>query len=133
MSTEFLMDDHCFACGMSNANGLKLRITECGDGVRARIETPEWCQGYNRVVHGGIIATILDELAVWAAFKKGHRSVTAEFNMRIRQSMNVGQTYTALARICNTKHRLIEAESRIIDDKKAPVACAHVKLLKIES
>jgi len=133
MSTEFLMDEHCFACGMSNPNGLKLRITESGDGVRARIEPPKWSQGYSRVVHGGIIATILDELAVWAAFKKGYRSVTAEFNMRIRQSMSIDQTYTALARVCNTKHRLIEAESRIIDDKNVPVAFAHVKLLEIES
>lgn len=133
MSTEFLMDEYCFACGVCNANGLKLQITESGDGVRARIAPPMWSQGYTGVVHGGIIATILDELAVWAAFKKGYRSVTAELSMRIRQSMNIGKTYTAQAKVCSTKHRLIEAESHISDENDKPVAFAHVKLLDIGS
>jgi acyl-coenzyme A thioesterase PaaI-like protein len=133
MSTEFLMNEYCFACGIRNANGLKLRITETAEGVRASVQPPKWSGGYNNVVHGGIIATILDEMAVWAAFKKGYRSVTAELNMRIKQSMSIDRTYTALARVCKTKHRLIEAESRIIDDRNAPVAFAHVKLLVIES
>ncbi|UCF69744.1 MAG: PaaI family thioesterase [candidate division WOR-3 bacterium] len=133
MSTEFLMDEYCFACGPRNENGLKLRIIEADDGVRARIEPPAWSQGYPNVVHGGIIATILDELAVWAAFKKGYRSVTAEFSMRIKGSMNTEKIYTALARVCNIKHRLIEAESEILDNKNARVALAHVKLLRTES
>ncbi|UCD19285.1 MAG: PaaI family thioesterase [candidate division WOR-3 bacterium] len=133
MSTEFLMDEYCFACGARNENGLKLKIIEADDGVRARIVPPAWSQGYANVVHGGIIATILDELAVWAAFKQGYRSVTAEFTMRIKGSMNTKEIYTALARVCNIKHRLIEAESEICDDKNACVAIAHVKLLQIES
>lgn len=131
MSSEFLMDESCFACGMSNDNGLKLDIAEHDDGVMARIEPPEWAQGYNRVVHGGIIATILDELAVWAAFKKGHKSVTGELSMRIRKAMSVDSTYTASARVVKTKHRLIEAESKIVDEGGELIASAVVRLLKV--
>ena len=131
MSSDFWMDKACFACGPENANGLKLSISENAEGVQATINPPPWAQGYHKTVHGGIIATILDELAVWAAFKQGYRSVTGELVMRIRNAMQVDQTYTADAKIINIKHRLIEAESRILDQNHCLVASASVKLLKI--
>jgi uncharacterized protein (TIGR00369 family) len=132
MSIDFFMDDSCFACGQKNENGLKLEIIEKEGGVWAMINPPAWSQGYSRIVHGGVIATILDEMAVWAAFKKGYRTVTAELNMRIRRSMHVDQAYTARARIHKSKHRLVEAESEIMDSQDSQVATARVKLLRVE-
>ena len=131
MSSRFQMDKSCFACGKNNDNGLKLEIAELDDGVQAMIDLPKWTQGYNRVVHGGIIATILDELAVWAAFKKGHKAVTGELSMRIKKAMCVETTYTASAKIVKAKHRLLEAESKIVDDDHELVASAMVRLLTI--
>ena len=131
MNTDRLMDDSCFACGKKNANGLKLDIIERDDGVWATIAPPAWCQGYNRLVHGGLIATILDEMAVWAAFKKGYRTMTAELCMRIKEAMPVDQQYTARSRIQRVKHRLVEADSEIRNRNGAQVAFAHVKLLKV--
>lgn len=131
MSGDFLMDNACFACGPANDNGLKLSISGDAEGVQATINPPTWTQGYHKTVHGGIIATILDELAVWAAFKKGHRSVTGELVMRIKNAMQVDQTYTANAKVVNIKHRLIEAESHILDQNQCLIASASVKLLKV--
>jgi uncharacterized protein (TIGR00369 family) len=131
MNSEFAMDKHCFACGSENANGLKLSISKDAAGVCATINPPPWTQGYTNIVHGGIIATILDELAVWAAFKEGYKSVTGELVMRMKNAMQIGRTYTADARIVNTKHQLIEAESRIVDQNHRLIASATVKLLKI--
>lgn len=125
------MDDACFACGTANKNGLHLDIVEQGGGVQATIEPPPWSAGYRDVVHGGLVATILDELAVWAAFKAGHRSMTAELTVRMKDPMKIGQTYTADARVVRTKHRLIAAESRILDRHRTLIASASVKLLKI--
>lgn len=125
------MDEACFACGPANKNGLHLRIVEGGEGVCATIDPPPWSNGYQNVVHGGLVATILDELAVWAAYKRGYRSVTAELTMRMKDPMKIGQTYVADARVTNVKHRLIAAESRILDRRRALVASATVKLLKI--
>jgi uncharacterized protein (TIGR00369 family) len=127
-----MMDDACFACGKANDNGLKLNISEKDDGVWATIEPPAWSQGYHRLVHGGIIATILDEMAVWAAFKKGYRSVTAQLNMRIKEPMHLEQTYTARAQVRHVKHRLVEAESQITDAQDLMIARAQVKLILIE-
>ena len=64
MNSEFLMDGSCFACGDRNDNGLKLKISECDKGVCATVKLPSWSGGYKNVVHGGIIATILDEMCL---------------------------------------------------------------------
>ena len=131
MSTDFFMDDSCFACGKKNENGLRLEIFEKDDGVWTTIDPPTWSQGYSRIVHGGLIATVLDEMAVWAAFKKGYRTVTAELNMRIKEPMHVDQVYTAKARIHKVKHRLVEADSEIISSQDVQVAFARVRLLRV--
>ena len=132
MSSEFFMDQSCFACGAQNKNGLQLNIIENQTGVQATIDPPQWAQGYKDTVHGGIIATILDELAVWAAFKAGFKSVTAKLSMRIKNAMRTNQTYVAEAKVTNTKHRLIEAESRILDKDEKLIAAATVRLLRVE-
>jgi uncharacterized protein (TIGR00369 family) len=131
MNSEFFMDESCFACGEKNDNGLRLKISECDGGVCATIKPPSWSGGYKNVVHGGIIATILDEMAVWAAFKQGHKSVTGQLNMRIKRPMAVGHTYQAKAIVVNVKHQLIEAKSTIADENRRPVASATVKLLRV--
>jgi uncharacterized protein (TIGR00369 family) len=132
MSSEFFMDRSCFACGPLNQNGLQLRILEHGRGVQTTIDPPQWVQGYQNIVHGGIIATILDELAVWAAFKRGYKSVTAELIMRMKNAMKIDGTYTGEAEVISAKHRLIEAQSRILDREQKLIASATVKLLRIE-
>jgi acyl-coenzyme A thioesterase PaaI-like protein len=125
------MDDFCFACGKSNRNGLRLRIVERGDGVVARIRLPGWAQGYEKIVHGGIVSTILDEMAVWAAYKKGYRSVTGSLNIRIRQAMRVDEEYEAFGTVTAVKYRLIQASARILDKDEQVVALADVKLIRM--
>ncbi len=130
MNTKVLMDDYCFACGKSNENGLRLRILESDDGVRAAFIAPKWAQGYKNVVHGGIISTILDEMAVWAAYKSGYKSVTAELNVRIKQAMKIGREYSAQAKVIAVKHQLVTAASKIVDENNTLIALADVKLIK---
>jgi uncharacterized protein (TIGR00369 family) len=53
----------CFICGLANPIGLKMVFQEDRDKmqVRARLCVPERYQSYPGVVHGGVVATILDE------------------------------------------------------------------------
>lgn len=132
MSTEFLMDEYCFACGRENEHGLKLAIVESDSGVEARIQPPSWTQGYEKVVHGGIVSTILDEMAVWAAYKKGYKSVTAELNVRIKEAMPVNETYIARSHVLSVRHGMIQAESKIVNGNDKLIAFAHVKLMTID-
>lgn len=53
----------CFICGLANPIGLKMVFHEDRENqqVRAELTVPESYRGYPGVVHGGIVATILDE------------------------------------------------------------------------
>lgn len=132
MSSDYIKDDHCFACGRHNANGLHMNVTRIDDGVHALIQMPAWVQSYANIVHGGIIATILDEMAVWAAFHRGYTCVTAELLVRIKKSMDIKGTYSARARVVGSKHTLVTTESSILDEDKHLVACATAKLMKVK-
>ena len=134
MSSDFLMDNNCFACGSDNPNGLKLKIKEKDDHVEAIIEPPLWTQGYHKTVHGGIISTILDEMTVWAAYLQAKlKCLTGELNIRIRTSMYVDQKYIARAKVSQVKHRLVLARAEIVDRNDNLIAEAHAKLMKIGS
>lgn len=132
MSTKFLMDDYCFACGRKNENGLKLKIIETAEGVKTKIILPQWAQGYNKIVHGGIISTILDEMAIWAAYKKGYKSATAELNVHLKKALKVDDEYIAKGRIVDVKHRLIQAQSEVMNRDNEIMASADVKLIRID-
>jgi len=55
----------CFVCGRQNPVGLKLDFYEDPEAreVRAEFVVPAHYQGYPGVVHGGIVAAILDEVS----------------------------------------------------------------------
>jgi uncharacterized protein (TIGR00369 family) len=55
----------CFICGRQNPVGLKIDFYEDAEAkqVRSELTIPEKYQGYPGVVHGGIVAAILDEVS----------------------------------------------------------------------
>jgi uncharacterized protein (TIGR00369 family) len=58
-------DYHCFGCSPHNAIGLQMTFLINGDVLHARWRPQKQFEGYHNVVHGGIQATLLDELAAW--------------------------------------------------------------------
>ncbi|MHC1784784.1 MAG: PaaI family thioesterase [Anaerolineaceae bacterium] len=84
----------CFVCGVENLYGLKMKFYEDeDDGIYSEMVIPERFQGYPGVVHGGIIASMLDEVS-GRAFMTGddHQFfVTAELKIRYRKPVPIGQ------------------------------------------
>ena len=55
---------HCFVCGKENPFGLKLSFYETQPGeVVVEYSVPDQYQGYPGVVHGGVVAAMMDEVA----------------------------------------------------------------------
>lgn len=53
---------NCFVCGLENEHGLHLRFYETADGeVTVETIVPDHFQGYPGIVHGGIVASLVDE------------------------------------------------------------------------
>ncbi len=61
---------NCFGCSPENPIGLRLEFFEDGNEIVSLWEPGEGYQGYHRVLHGGIQATMLDEVASWYVFIK---------------------------------------------------------------
>lgn len=87
---------HCFACGLENPIGLKLKFYQTADDeVTAEFTAPEDYQGYPGILHGGVTATILDE-AVGRAFMgtdpaNSNFMYTAELTIRYKKKVPIGQ------------------------------------------
>ena len=80
-------DGFCIACGPASEFGLRMRFTELPDGsVESRATIPSRFQGWRDVVHGGIVAMLLDEAMAYAAGARGVLGVTGELKMRFPEA-----------------------------------------------
>ncbi len=61
---------HCIGCDPQHPFGLRLRFYETEEGLLCRWKPDEEFQGYPDVLHGGIQATLLDEIAGWLVYIK---------------------------------------------------------------
>ena len=61
---------HCFGCCPDNPLGLKMEFYEDGDEIISYWHPSEHYQGWVGVMHGGILSTIIDEIAGWVVLRK---------------------------------------------------------------
>lgn len=97
---------HCFVCGIENPVGLHLKFYETKAGeVTAEITVPEQYQGYPGVVHGGIVASMLDEITGRAAMEGDawRFMVTAKLDLRYRSPVPIAQTLILVGRLVNRR------------------------------
>jgi uncharacterized protein (TIGR00369 family) len=120
----------CFACGRANPKGLRLHVVEKTDHVDLDYTVPEEFAGWQGIVHGGIVATILDELLAYACNQSDRSMLTAEMTVRYRRPVKTGQPIHGLGRITEDKGRLIVAEARLLDQSGQLLAEATGKLMR---
>jgi len=108
----------CFACGVHNPLGLKLRFYITGKGeVEATYTAPDEFQGYPGVVHGGVVAAMLDEITCRShmGFDPPRFMFTARLNVRYRKNVPVGQPLRLVGKAGKTKSRTATAKGEIYD------------------
>ena len=73
----------CFGCAPSHPIGFHLRFAREGDSVVTTFVPGQMHQGPPAVMHGGLVATLADEIAAWALIALlGKFGFTAEFQGR---------------------------------------------------
>ena len=73
----------CFGCSDSNPYELRLRFRQTEYGCVTNCTIAQTYCGFDGLVHGGIIATLLDEAAAWAVIARlGRLGVTREMTTR---------------------------------------------------
>lgn len=104
----------CFGCGSDNPYGLQLKfqIDPAGSATASLIPGSQW-EGLCGIIHGGIVATLLDEAVAKAVAAQGHRSVTAEMRVRFRHYAKTGEPLQVRGWVAKRKKRIIEAEASL--------------------
>lgn len=75
--------NQCFGCSTTNSAGLKLTFEEEDGKLYASWDPSPHFQGYINVLHGGIIATLLDEAGAWCIYvTAGTSGVTSSLTVR---------------------------------------------------
>ncbi len=133
MDTAFVDNKHCFVCGKANAAGLQVdyRMNAERGESDANVVISERFQGWENIVHGGILATVLDEAMIYAAGALGHKCVTGEITVRFVKPAATETAYALKGRLIQDKGRIILAESVLLDTEGQEVAKASGKLFKV--
>jgi acyl-coenzyme A thioesterase PaaI-like protein len=109
---------HCFVCGLENPFGLQLKFYESAPGeVTAEYTAPDHYQGYPGVVHGGIVAAMLDEVTGRAHMggDPPRFMYTARLEIRYRKNVPVGQPLRLVGRAGKSKRRSAVSTGTIYD------------------
>jgi uncharacterized protein (TIGR00369 family) len=132
----------CFICGLANPIGLKIVFQEDHERmqVRARLSVPERYRSYPGVVHGGIVATILDETSGRALIvHSGDINdffVTAKMEMRYRRATPTDTPLLAIGWVEHYGERArVRSQLVLAEDEpgKSPVVLAECRSLVVRA
>ena len=107
---------HCFACGLENSFGLQIHFYDNGvDEVVANYVVPDQYQGYPGIVHGGITATILDELVGRAVMADDLNQfmVSAKLTVRYRKPIPIGEPLSMVGKVLRRRGRIAVSRAEI--------------------
>ncbi|RLA84401.1 MAG: PaaI family thioesterase [Deltaproteobacteria bacterium] len=106
----------CFLCGGGNPKGLRLKLFLEGDLVVTEFRLEEAFIGYEGIIHGGILAGILDEVMWWAAaWHSGRACFTTDMTVRYKKPALLEHPFRAIGKVTRIGPRLIETEGEIRD------------------
>ncbi|MBX7067537.1 MAG: PaaI family thioesterase [Parachlamydiales bacterium] len=110
-----LVDDHrCFACGMENMDGLRLEWIVDGPVMTTTFVPPQKYQGWKGIVHGGILATLLDEAMTRLAWISSGGALTAEMTVRYVAPALIGEMLYVRGEIVKESRKLVEMKATIL-------------------
>lgn len=131
-----LEDDHyCFACGKENLSGLRIHWEIVGKTTRAEFVPKKEHQGWKNIVHGGILATLLDEAMTRLAWVVCQGALTAEIKVRYLKPAKIDEKLLIFGEIVKENRKLVEMRARIYkqDENSKNILIVHStgKALKV--
>ena len=121
----------CFVCGKSNKYGLKLNYRIENRKFLAELSLDKKFVGFKDIIHGGILASLLDEAMGNLAFKLGYNCVSVNLNINLRHFVKPNEKLFLKGEILGEEGKKIRAKSEIRNDKDEVMADATGLLIKI--
>ena len=121
----------CFVCGEENERGMRARSYIAGDWIELPFTAPPSFAGWRTVIHGGLVATLLDEAMGWAARVQGLWTMTARMQVRFRQPVPLSRRLRITGRVTNRRQRLVEVRAELRDDAGTLLAEGEGSLFRV--
>lgn len=120
------LDKHCFGCGTENHSGLRMTFSRSGDRLRTQLTISAQFRGWSSLVHGGVIATILDEVMSWTAIVVSKRFIlTKNIKVNYHRPVYVGTKVTAIGSIGErNRERRARVAAELFDEEMRLCASA---------
>jgi acyl-coenzyme A thioesterase PaaI-like protein len=126
---------NCFVCGVENKIGLKLKFYATAPGeVTSEINLTDAYQGYPGIVHGGVVAAMLDEAAGRSQMGNGDNPrfmFTGSLKVRYIKNVPIGKPLRLVGRAVDSRGRVAQAVSAIYDQLGDTLAEAQAILVNV--
>ena len=122
----------CFACGVENDRGLGMDFRRDGDRAVSEYVPADYQQGYPGRMHGGIVATMIDEAMGWAVYQAAYWGATARLSVRYRRPVNLDQRLRVEAWITRDRRGLVELRGEVRDESGALLAEGEGTFMKLD-
>ncbi len=106
---------HCFACGTLNETGMHLELHVERGRSWTELTYHARFQGWDGIAHGGILATVLDEVMAWALVGEDHWGLTARLAIDFKRPVTVGQALRAEGWITRSRRRIVDTAGHVLD------------------
>ena len=115
--------NRCFGCGPANSTGLQLEFLLAEDGAAVCLTTvPERFDGHPGYLHGGIIATLLDEAMSKAVRARGLTAMTGRMEIDYLRPVPSGARLRMEGRVIRGEGRKHWTEARILNARGTVLA-----------
>lgn len=106
----------CVLCGEKNPQSLKLsfQIGETGS-VNARFKPNHRLQGYDGILHGGVISALLDAAMTHCLFHHGIRALTGDLHVRFLHPVPSDSTLEIRAEMESSRPPLYRVKAELFE------------------
>ena len=107
--------ENCFVCGVKNPIGLKMNFSYNKEIAIASFKLSDSYEGYTDIIHGGIVAAVLDEAMAKAILHKNITAVTVNLNVDYKKPLKPHNIYIVEGSISAVRKKIILAQASIFD------------------
>jgi uncharacterized protein (TIGR00369 family) len=120
----------CMLYGNLNPRSLNLSFQAAGKGgVRTRFKAHAELQGYDDILHGGVIAALLDAAMTHCLFHQGVQAVTGDLHVRFVKSVSCNASLEIQARVLTSHPPFYRLKAEIVHDERVK-AWAEAKFMQ---
>ncbi len=126
-------NQYCFVCGKHNPLGLKasLEVDTDAHSASCQLVIPAEYQGWEGMVHGGVIAALLDEVCAYAGMTIAQQIVTGELKTRYHKPVPVERLVRVSAKAGEPLRRTVTVEAQLSLEGQV-LASAQAKMVMLQ-